>query len=68
MTHVLPSQAALNRHMPYHKEDEKTNKTELEESDTENQGIDEECTGEAEQQSVFENIFDIFKSQFGVIE
>ena len=54
--------------MPYHKEDEKTNKTELEESDTENQGIDEECTGEAEQLSVFENIFDIFKSQFGVIE
>ena len=30
-----PSKAALNRHMPYHKEDEKTSTTEVEVSDTE---------------------------------
>ena len=42
-----PSKAALNRQMPYHKKDEKTPTTELEESNTEYQGIDEECTGEA---------------------
>ena len=62
-----PSKAALNRHMPYHKEDEKTPASELEESDTEDQGVDEECNGKAEQISVFENIFGIFKSQFKVI-
>ena len=50
--------------MPYHKKDDKTPRTELEESDTEDQGIDEECTGEAEWMRVFENIFHIFKSQF----
>ena len=43
-----PSKAALNRQMPYHKKDEKTPTTELEESDTEDHSIDEECTGEAE--------------------
>ena len=48
----------------YHKKDEKTPTTELEESDTEDHGIDEECTGEAEWMRVFENIFHIFKSQF----
>ena len=34
--------------MPYHKKDEKTPTTELEESGTEDQGIDEESTGEAQ--------------------
>ena len=43
-----PSKTALNRQTPYHKKDEKTSTTELEESNTEGQGIDEECTGEAE--------------------
>ena len=50
--------------MAYHKKDEKTPKTQLEESDTEDQGIDEECTGEAQWMHVFENIFHNFKSQF----
>ena len=34
--------------MPYHKKDEKTPTSELEESNTEDQGIDEQCTGEAQ--------------------
>ena len=59
-----PSKAALNRHMSYHKEDEKTPTTEPQESNTEDQVVDEEFTGEAEQMPVFENTFDIFKSQF----
>ena len=49
--------------MPYHKKDEKTPTSELEESNTEDQGIDEQCTGEAQWINAFENIFHIFKSQ-----
>ena len=42
------SKTALNRHLLYHKEDEKEPTTELEEYNIEDQGIDEENTGEAE--------------------
>ena len=39
--------------MPYQKKDEKTLTTEQEESDTEDQSIDEECTGKAEWMQIF---------------
>ena len=57
-----PSNAALNRHMPYHKGDEKTPTIELEESDTEDQGIDEEQTGEAEQMCLYLKIYLAFSN------
>ena len=62
-------QGSLNEgQMPCHKEGEKTSTTELQESDTKDQGIHEERIGVAEQMPVFENIFYISKSQFEIIE
>ena len=51
------SKTALNRHLPYYKEDEKQPTTELKELDRMNQGINEENTGEAEWRRLFEKHF-----------
>ena len=53
--------------MPYHKKDEKTPTTELEESNTEGQGIDEECTGEAEWMHVFKIFFTFSNLSFSLL-
>lgn len=63
-----PSKAALNRHMLNHKEDEKTAMIEMKESDIEGQEINKESSDKAELMLVFQNIFDILKSQFEVAE
>ena len=66
MPHVLVKQSCSEQANAISQEGytKETPRTELEESDTEDQGIDEECTGEAEWKRVFENIFHIFKSHF----
>ena len=53
--------------MPYHKKDEKTPTTELEESNTEDQGIGEECTGEVEWMHVFKILFTFSNLSFRLL-
>ena len=48
MPHILAKQSCSEQAHINHKEDEKTPTTEVEISDAEDQGIDEECTGKAE--------------------